>query len=168
MIQFEIRLQKFSNKGEKSGWIYIEISPEQAEALNPGVRVSFRVKGYIDRHPIRQVALLPMGDGSFVLPTNTEIRRAIRKREGDVVRMELYVDDTPLEHSADLLECLNDEPRALAYFNSIPRGHQNYYTKWIESAKTTETRVKRIAQAVQGMAMGMDYGQMIRYFRNKA
>lgn len=167
MILFEIRLQKFTNKGEKTGWIYIEISPERADVLNPGVRVSYRVKGSIDQHPIQQVALLPMGDGGFVLPTNAHLRKAIRKGEGDLVRIELYVDDSPLEYSGDLMECLYDEPQALLYFESLSRGHQNYYTKWVESAKTTETRVKRITQAVQGLAMGMDYGQMIRHFRNR-
>lgn len=167
MIRFTTILKKFGEKGEKTGWIYIEITPDLAEELNPGVRTSYRVKGRIDTLAIQQIALLPMGDGSFVLPTNADIRRAIRKREGASVQIEFEIDDSPLEISPDLLECLADAPEALEYFNSLPKGHQNYYSKWIESAKTTQTKVKRISQAVRGLAMGMGYGEMIRYFKNK-
>jgi uncharacterized protein YdeI (YjbR/CyaY-like superfamily) len=63
------------------------------------------------------------------------------------------------------MNCLADDPHALDFFNTLPRGHQNYFSNWIESAKTSETKVKRISQAVQGLAMRMGYGEMIRYFR---
>jgi hypothetical protein len=168
MVRFTTILKKFDEKGEKTGWIYLEITAELAEELNPGVRTSYRVKGRLDEYELRQAALLPMGDGTFVFPTNAEIRRAIRKRDGATVRVEMEVDHSPIALCSDLLDCLADAPEALAFFNSLPKGHQNYYSKWIESAKTTDTRVKRITQAVQGMAMGMGYGEMIRYFKNKA
>jgi hypothetical protein len=168
MIQFDILLKKFADKGEKTGWVYIEIASSWAEILNPGVRISYRVKGRIDQYPISQLALLPMGDGSFILPANAGIRRKIGKEQGDKVRVELSVDSSPVALSSDLLICLEDDPRALDHFNSLSKGHQNYFSKWIESAKTTETKVRRISQAVHGLALGMDYGQMIRYFRDKA
>ncbi|RDJ93700.1 DUF1905 domain-containing protein [Lacticaseibacillus rhamnosus] len=50
MIKFSTRILKFGNKGEKTGWRYIEISQEQAEKLNPYCRVSFRIKGKLDNH----------------------------------------------------------------------------------------------------------------------
>lgn len=168
MICFTTTLQKFAEKGEKTGWVYLEIPADLADQLNPGVRTSYRVKGKIDDFVVTQTALLPMGDGSFVLPTNVHIRKALRKQEGASIRVEFEVDHTPVPLSADLMECLADAPEALGFFNSLPRGHQTYFSKWIESAKTTETRVKRISQAVRGMTMGLGYGEMIRYFRDKA
>jgi len=62
--------------------------------------------------------------------------------------------------------CLNDEPKALAYFNTLPKGHQNYFSKWIEAAKTIETKTKRITMAVIALAKQMGYPEMIR--ANKA
>lgn len=168
MIRFTTLLKKFDEKGEKTGWIYLEVPATLAQQLNPGVRTSFRVKGTIDDYVLRQAALLPMGDGDFVFPTNADIRRALRKRDGATVRVEMELDESPIELSPDLMECLADAPEAQAFFDSLPKGHQNYYSKWIESAKTTDTKVKRITQAVQGMTMGMGYGEMIRYFKNKA
>jgi hypothetical protein len=68
-----------------------------AEVLNPGVKTSFRVKGKIDHCTIRQITLLPMGDGSFILPTNAATRKAIRKRDGASVVAEFEVDDSPVQ-----------------------------------------------------------------------
>lgn len=165
MPRFTAILQKFGEKGEKSGWIYVEIPPVVTEEMNPGVRTSFRVKGKIDDHSIRQTALLPLGEGTFILPTNAAMRRAIRKQESATVAVELSLDTSPVELSNDLMDCLADEPQALDFFNTLPKGHQHYFSNWIESAKTTETRVKRISQAVRGLAMGMGYGEMVRYFK---
>ena len=48
--------------------------------------------------------------------------------------------------SVDFMECLSDEPKALEKFNSLPKGHQRYFSKWIEDAKTDPTKTKRITQ----------------------
>ncbi|MPR32170.1 DUF1905 domain-containing protein [Salmonirosea aquatica] len=167
MVRFTAQLQKFGEKGEKTGWIYIEIPIDVTEQLNPGVRTSFRVRGKIDDHPLRQTALIPTGEGTFILPTNADMRRAIRKQEGATATLELERDDSPLELSEDLMVCLADEPDALEHFKKLPKSHQNYFSNWIESAKTHDTKVKRITQAVWGLARGMGYGEMIRYFKKK-
>ncbi|MBP6687980.1 MAG: YdeI/OmpD-associated family protein, partial [Lacibacter sp.] len=59
-------------------------------------------------------------------------------------------------------ECLNDEPTALQYFNSLAGGHQRYFSKWIDSAKTEPTKAKRIAMAVNALARKMGYTEMLR------
>ncbi|MFN8344670.1 MAG: YdeI/OmpD-associated family protein [Spirosomataceae bacterium] len=165
MISFQATLHKFDKKGEKTGWTYFEIPEDLANQLNPNVRTSYRVKGKLDELAIKLVALIPMGDGGFIIPVNAEMRRGIRKKEGDTIQVELETDPDPLPQSADLLACLEDEPKALAYFNQLPLSHQNYYNKWIESAKTIETKTKRISMTIRGMAMGLNYGQTLRYFR---
>jgi uncharacterized protein YdeI (YjbR/CyaY-like superfamily) len=57
---------------------------------------------------------------------------------------------------------LQDEPAAKHYFQSLPKSHQHYFSKWIESAKTEPTKTKRIAMAVNAMSKKMDFGQMLR------
>ncbi len=49
----------------------------------------------------------------------------------------------------------------------MPKSYQNYYSKWIESAKTEPTRTKRIALAVSTLAKGMSFPEMIRSSRRK-
>ena len=162
MLQFKTTILQFDKKGEKTGWSYIEISERKAEKLNPGCKVSFRVKGQIDEYTFGKVALLPMGDGSFILPVNGTIRKAIKKKRGDSVTVTLQLDKRQLALCPELMECLADDPQALSFFNSLPKSHQNYFSKWIESAKTSETKTRRIVMAVNALSNGQGYGEMIR------
>lgn len=166
MVSFTAVLQKFDKKGEKTGWTYLEIPAEMAQKIKEKTRVSFRVKGKIDEFPIKLVALIPMGEGDFILPINAQMRKGIRKTEGASVLLSLEEDQDELSISSELLICLEDEPAASKAFHAMPKSHQFYYSKWIESAKTIETKSKRISMTVQSLAMGMDYGQMLRYFRD--
>lgn len=166
MINFTATLLKFDKKGEKTGWTYIEISAKQANKLKPRTKVSFRVKGKMDDCPLEQVALLPVGDGGFILPVNAGLRRKIKKRAGHQVKMALAADLDPFVLSADLMACLNDDLDALDYFNTLPGSHQRYFSKWIDSAKTAATKDKRIVMAVKALSLKMGYAEMIR--ANKA
>ncbi|MBY0432485.1 MAG: YdeI/OmpD-associated family protein [Cyclobacteriaceae bacterium] len=160
-MHFTAIIQRFDKKGEKTGWSYIEISSAQASKLTKAL-VSFRVKGSLDAYPLKQTALIPMGDGRFILPINATIRKATGKRHGDKLTVKLELDETKFILSPDLMECLNDEPRALAYFKTLPGAHQRYFSKWIDSAKTDHTKAKRIVMAVTALAQHLGYGEMMR------
>ena len=166
MITYQTTLQKFGEKGEKTGWTYVEIPAHIAHEIKPDTRLGFRVKGSIDNFPVKLLALLPMGEGDFIIPMNAQIRKGIRKEEGAMVTLNLEEDRDELPQSEELMICLEDEPKALEMFLKLPKGHQNYYAKWIESAKSIETKTKRIAMTVNGLALGMDYGEMMRYYKN--
>lgn len=173
MPTFTTILQKFDKKGEKTGWTYIDVPLAVTDAIRPGQKTSFRVKGMLDNVPISLAALLPMGRsgdtvGGFILPVNAIMRREIRKEAGATIRVDLEFDDSLLPISADLLACLDDDPAAQAHFQTLSRGHQTYFSKWIDEAKTADTKTKRLTQAVMGLSMGMDFGQMIRYFKKQA
>ncbi len=162
MIQFNAIIEKFGNMGEKTGWTYILIPEVHAQKLLPGNKKSFRVKGKLDDWTFTQLALIPMGEGDFILALNAGIRKQIKKNQGATVTVKMLVDRSEIEISPDLLECLEEEKAAKAYFNKIPGSHQKYYSRWIESAKTLETKAKRIALAIKALSREMDYGSMIR------
>ncbi len=175
MLSFTALIQKFGTNDEYAdrsifGWAYIEIPTDVTDALRPGQKTSFRVKGTLDNHTIKQVALIPMGvaaetPGAFMIPINAQMRRGTGKDAGATLRVTLAFDDSSLPQSAEFMLCLDDDPAALAYFKTLPKGHQNYFSKWIEQAKTVETKTKRITQAVTALGMGLGYGEMIRYFK---
>lgn len=167
MITFNATIQKFDNQGEKTGWTYIEISVLIAEQLKPGNKKSFRVKGSLDDYSFAGVALLPMGGGSFIMPLRADVRKAIGKRKGAIVKVLMEADATPFILCPELMECLADEPMALANFNRQPGSHQKYFSNWITSAKTEITKAKRIAYSVTAMLKGQDYGQMIRSLKKE-
>lgn len=153
---------KFGQQGEKTGWTYIVVPAALAQQLMPGNKKSFRVKGKLDQHAIEGVALIPMGEGDFIMALKADLRKAIGKQKGAMLQVQLSVDKKPYEVYALLLQCLEDEPAAKQYFNALPKSHQHYYSKWVESAKTDATRIKRVAMAVNAMSKKMDFGQMLR------
>lgn len=61
MISFTAMLRKFGAKGEKIGWTYIDVPVAVTDALSPGQKTAFRVKGRLDTLSIQQVGLVPMG-----------------------------------------------------------------------------------------------------------
>ncbi|HVU53814.1 MAG TPA: YdeI/OmpD-associated family protein, partial [Puia sp.] len=156
---------QFAEQGEKTGWTYIVITAAQANKLMPGNKKSFRVKGRLDEVPIKGIALLPMGEGDFIMALNAVLRKSLRKKKGDKLKVQLEADKKKIEPPADLLDCLADEPSALAYFKQLPKSHQNYFGNWIRSAKTDATRASRIARVVTAMAKKQNYGEMIRSAR---
>ncbi len=167
MIQFKATLLKFDKKGEKTGWTYVEIPEELIRKIKPGMKKAFRVKGKLDNYALSKVALIPMGEGDFILPINGEMRKAIKKQKGDVVVLKLEEDTAELTLSEDLMVCLEDDKAAKKYFESLTKSHQQYYSKWIESAKSAETKAKRIAQCLHAFTNKMSYGEMIRYNKEK-
>jgi hypothetical protein len=166
MIRFNTTIQQFQEMGEKTGWSYIRIPAALAQQLKPDNKKSFRVKGKLDDHAISGVALLPMGEGDFIMALKADIRKKLRKQKGDKLAVGLEVDTKKIEPPKELLDCLADEPKALEYFKSLPKSHQNYFGNWIKSAKTAPTRASRIAQVVDAMLKKWDYGEMIRAARD--
>ena len=148
--------------GEKTGWTYVEVPADLADQLKPGNRKEFKVKGKLDKHSIKRVSLFPMGGGGFILVLNAAIRKAIGKKHGAMVKVELKPDDSPFIFNEDFLACLEDEPAAAEFFRSLPGSHQRYFSKWIDEAKTIETKAKRIARAVNALAKRRGYGEMLR------
>jgi uncharacterized protein YdeI (YjbR/CyaY-like superfamily) len=112
------------------------------------------------------VALLPMGEGDFIIPINGGMRKVIKKEAGASVEVSLEEDTDEFILSPDMMACLEEEPSALAAFQKLPGSHQKYYSKWVDSAKTVETKSKRIRMVLMGFAMGMDFGEMVRYYKN--
>lgn len=167
MVKFSTTILKFDKQGEKTGWTYISITEKIALQLKPGNKKSFRVKGKLDEYPIEKVALMPMGDGNFIMAINAAMRKGIHKQKGATIKVQLAVDASPILPPSALIECMADEPEALDYFNALPQGHRNYFTKWIDSAKTEATKAKRIALVIKTMLRKMDFGAMLREEREE-
>jgi len=163
MIRFETEIAKFGNKGEKTGWSYIEIEASLAEKLKPNHRKAFRVKGKIDDVLIQGLALTPMGEGHFILALKAALRKQLKKEAGDKVYVMLEEDiDFKIDIPEDLEVCLGEEAVWLARFMALAQSHRHYFIHWINQAKTDSTRTKRIALTLEAMEKQLDFGAMIR------
>ena len=161
-VKFTTTILKFERKGEKTGWTYIEIPADISSKLKPGNKKSFRIKGKLDNFLISKTALLPMGDGAFILPLNAAIRQRIGKRSGAMLKVQIEEDKSDFIFNSDLMVCLEDEPAAIKHFEKLPGSHQRYFSKWIDTAKTDTTQAKRIAMAVNALARGLGFPEMLR------
>jgi hypothetical protein len=162
MVQYTTTIHRFEKKGEKTGWTYIEVPADIVQKIKPGNKKEFKVKGKLDKHPIKRVSLLPMGGGIFIMAINAALRKAIGKRHGAMLKVQLQADESPFIFNADFIDCLNDEPTAKKFFETLPGSHMRYFSKWIDEAKTDPTKTKRIALAVTALSKKLGYGEMIR------
>jgi hypothetical protein len=137
-------LEKYPGKG---GWTYAAI-PEVLQAKNTAFGW-VKVKGSIDGVELKNYRLMPMGNGKLFLPVKAEIRKLIKKKEGDLVKIVLFADEDPLEIPVELLLCLKDDPLAYKTFMSFPEGEQKAYINWIFSAKKEETKIERMATTLK-------------------
>jgi hypothetical protein len=168
MIEFSTIILQFAEQGEKTGWTYIEVPADITQQIKPGFKKSFRVRGMLDAFEVRGMALMPMGNGNFIMALKAEVRKGIRKNAGAVLQVRIEEDtEFKIEIPDDLKECFDFEPESWTFFNSLAKSHRDYFIKWIDSAKTQQTRSKRIVNTVNAMLKNWDYGKMIREMRKE-
>jgi len=168
VIEFKAIILQFDEQGEKTGWSYIAVPEDLAVQIKPGNRKSFRVRGMLDGFTIAGIALLPMGNGDFIMPLKAEIRKGIHKNAGAMLTVNIEEDvDYKVDIPDDLQECFDFEPEAFDFFTSLPKSHGNYFIKWINEAKTAETRAKRIVNTVNAMLRKWRYNDMMRELKKE-
>jgi hypothetical protein len=143
LVNKKFLLKKYPGKG---GWTFAELPEVTKSKSNPFGWV--KVKGTIDGFEIKKYHLMPSGNGNLFLPVKAEIRKSIKKNAGDYVYIILYPDTEPLEIPDEMLLCLQDEPTAFKFFNSLSESERRYYINWIYSAKKEETKVSRLAKSI--------------------
>lgn len=147
LVDKKYLLEKYPGKG---GWTYAVISE-----ISQDKRARFgwvKVKGTIDSYEIKNYKLMPMGQGKLFLPVKAEIRKQIRKKEGDYVHIVLYADHDPYEIPEELLLCLKEHPAEYHTFLSYTEGEQKAFVDWIYAAKTERTKVERITKTLYKLA----------------
>ncbi|MEP7168479.1 MAG: YdeI/OmpD-associated family protein [Bacteroidota bacterium] len=165
-VKFTTTILRFGEQGEKTGWTYIVIPSDIAQKLKPGNKKGFRTKGKLDNYKFSGKSLIPLGKGEFILTLDKAIRKAIGKRHGAMLNVQMEFDKSEYQINSEFIECLNDEQEALIFFKSLTRSYQNYFSKWIEGAKTEETKAKRIAQSINAFLKKQGFPEMMR--ANKA
>ena len=98
---------------------------------------------------------MPMGNGTLFLAVRAEIRKKIKKNEGDMIHVILYPDNEPLKVPEEMMACLKDEPSAWNFFRSLSESEQKFYIQWIYSAKRDQTKINRLAETVNRLVKNL-------------
>jgi hypothetical protein len=88
--------------------------------------------------------------GKSMIPISAAIRAATGLKGGDPVSVTLTVAEAPREVTIppDFATALAAEPRASAFFDKLANSLRRYHIDSITSAKTADTRQRRIDKAI--------------------
>ena len=162
MYTFKAIIQKFASKAEKTGWTYVDIPPDIIFKLKLKNKKEFRIKGLADDVKFERLATYPVGEGNFIIAINGDMRKKLGKKEGAIVIIKFEIDTNGVAVSEDLMDCLKEDTKALKQFISLTLSHQNYFHKYIVSAKTPPTKAARIVQTIKAMHSKQNFGEMLR------
>jgi bifunctional DNA-binding transcriptional regulator/antitoxin component of YhaV-PrlF toxin-antitoxin module len=128
--------------------VAVVVPDEVVAAFGRGKRVPVVVT--IDGSYQYRNTISSMG-GRLLLSFNAETRKATGRAAGDEVEVRLDVDDVPrvVEVPAELAEAFRTEPAAAAAWAKLSFSHQREHAEAIASAKTAETRARRVARAIE-------------------
>jgi uncharacterized protein YdeI (YjbR/CyaY-like superfamily) len=113
------------------------------------------------------LATYPIGDGQFIIALNAELRKKLGKKEGAMLSVKFELDKSAALKSQELLDCLAQEPEAQKQFQSLLLSHQNYFHRYVYTAKGADTRAGRIVNVINAMYKKMDFGEMVRGLKVK-
>ena len=143
LVNRKYLLEKFPGKGGSTFALIPDILQDKKAHF-----CWLKVRGTIDGFEIRKYNLMPMVNGKLFLPVRAEIRKKIKKAEGDYVHVVLYPDNEPPEVPEEMILCLKEEPEAYKFFRSLSESEQKHFIQWIYSAKKEETKIDRLAKSI--------------------
>ena len=114
----------------------------------PAVRVT--IKGYTYRSTVASMG------GRFMLPISAEVREAASVAAKDKVDVDVELDTAPREVTVppDFAQALSRDVAARRFFEGLSFSNKQRIVIAIASAKTPETRERRIAKAVSSLREG--------------
>ncbi len=162
MPSFKSIILKSGNNGEKTGWTYVEIPEDIIHKLKLKSRREFRIKGLLDDVKFERLAVYPVKNAGFIIALNADLRKKLGKKEGAMISVQFEIDEQGLKQAEELIDCLQDDKKALDQFNTLTKAQQNYFHNYVNGAKGAETKARRIAQTLEAMHKKIDFGAMIR------
>jgi hypothetical protein len=146
-VVFKIKDLKFRAKVIPSGnATAVEVPSDVVNALDSGARplIAVTINGHTWRSRVARMR------GRYLVGISAANRDDSGVAKGDFVDVELELDTAPrvVPEPPDLAKALNDDPDARAQFDRLPYGLRRKEVVSIEDAKSSETRLRRIAKLV--------------------
>jgi len=124
----------------------VEIPDAVMQALGPSGRppVTITINGHTWRSRVAAMR------GQRLIGISAAHRAATRISEGDIVEIDIEIDDMPREvaEPADLAAALNDCPQARESFNGLPFGLRQKHVNLIQQARSADVRERRISKLI--------------------
>jgi hypothetical protein len=152
IIKGKFTVQKMDMKG---GWSYVLLPPVHTKTGLPFGW--FVVKGTIDDFEINQYKLWPTANNQLFLPIKAEIRKKIKKQEGDIVEVVLYEDTSDIVIPDEFLLCVYESPQAKFHFDKMSDTSKKQYVDYVYAAKSLDARTRRLTRTIEKLEKGLKY-----------
>lgn len=130
----------------------IEVPAEVIDRLGGNKRplVSVTINSYTYRSAVAVM------DGKFMVGVNADVREAAGVAAGDVLNVEIALDDAPREVNVpeEIAAIFAKDPAATISFDGLSYSRKQLIVGPIDAARTPETRQKRIKKAVAALEEG--------------
>lgn len=130
----------------------LEVPDDVVGALGGGKRpkVTVTINGYTYRTTVGVMG------GRSLVPVSAEVRAQAGVAAGDVLEVEVALDDAPREVDLpdELAAALAADPVAAAAFERLSYSHRKEHARAVESAKAAETRARRVARTIETLRQG--------------
>jgi hypothetical protein len=153
IFRFTATVERFDGKG---GWYYLEFPYDVKELF--GTRAAIRMKGRLNNVEIDR-ALMPMKSGYHMIALSTALRKLMKVRLGDRVKVEIWKNEDPdrLDMPEELVETLEFMPELKQAWEKITIGKRRGICHWINSGHAIETRAKRVAEVLKRYEEGHEW-----------
>lgn len=123
------------------------------DAVGVRLRGMEKVEGTINGHPFR--ASLESGPkASHALRVNEAMLRGARAKRGSIVRLAILGPEPSLIVPADLRAAMAASPQAQDVWKILTTLGRRDWVRWIEAAKTSGTRARRVRRTVEQLTEG--------------
>jgi translation initiation factor IF-1 len=150
-LTFESKLE---NWAEGMDYCAIPVPASVTKAL--GTKSAVLVMARVNTSKPFKVSLFPAGGGQHYIRLRAKVRKEAKLKEGDRVKVRITVlDRADITIPKDLASALRAE-RVAADFDALTAGKKNYIIRRIDDASKSETRKKRIQEAVEEAHRGRE------------
>lgn len=123
------------------------------KVISKKLRRMTKVEGTINGHPFR-AELEPNPSGGSSLRVNKAMRNGAGADAGDTVKLAILGPEPAPTVPADLRVALAASQKAKTMWKNLTPGGRRDWIRWIVSAKTLETRARRVTRTVEQLASG--------------
>ncbi|WP_421771395.1 YdeI/OmpD-associated family protein [Emticicia sp.] len=129
-------------------WHYVDF-PENAHDIF-GKKGFIKVKGSINDKPFKS-NLFPKGNGfhAMTLPLKLQKELGVKLHDEISVALEEDFEERIISMPIELQEAIDFDEEFATLFQQLSASKQKDYRHWIDSAKQTETRIKRVVELAE-------------------
>jgi hypothetical protein len=143
-LSFEAKLENWAE-----GMDYCAVAVPAKITKSLGTKGPVQVMAQVNKSEPFKVSLFPVGGGKHYMRIKAKVRKETNTKTGDRVRIRFTVlDRADVTYPKDLISALKGEG-AMEDFKALPPGEQNFILRRIDDAAKSETRAKRIQEAIR-------------------